>query len=48
MGSLTTSIKMSGEMNKSTPWKNGFYRMKSMPSAILTVDGENVTIWIAN
>ena len=31
-------------MNKSTPWKNGFYRMKSMPSAILTVDGENVTL----
>ena len=31
-------------MKKSIPWKNGFYRMKSMPARILTVNGENVTI----
>ena len=39
-----SNLKMSKEIQKTLPWKNGFYRMKSMPSLILTVTGENVTI----
>ena len=35
---------MSKEQIKSLPWKNGFYRLKSIPSKILTVNGESVLI----
>jgi len=34
---------MGGKKVNKTPWKNGVYRMKSMPDLLFTVDGENVS-----
>ena len=40
---MNQSLKMADNSNENlTPWKNGYYHTRNMPSMLYLVDGENI------